>query len=134
MPLQCSSDSEKTAKRLQVSLVATSRSGSKVHHEHVAGLGSVPHSPIPADRIALWRKVEQRLATLANEIDDAQKTVVIAAIAARIPMVTTDELQAVQLERARDNERLWSELAAQGASELEMSHAQLAAALSRISG
>jgi hypothetical protein len=50
-----------TARRLQASLVATRRIDGRVRHEHVAGLGSVPGSPSPADRIAFSTKLHQRL-------------------------------------------------------------------------
>jgi hypothetical protein len=73
--------SARTARRLQVSVVETRWSGGKVRHEHVASLGSVPH---------------ERLARLANRIDAAAQAKILAAVHARVPMVTVDEQRALQ--------------------------------------
>jgi hypothetical protein len=62
-----------TTRRLRASLTETHRAGGKVRHEHVAGLGSVPLLPTAADRIAFWTKLHQRLDTLGNRIDAAQR-------------------------------------------------------------
>jgi hypothetical protein len=61
----------------------------------------VPLAPSPADRIAFWTKLHQRLDALSNRVDAAQRGDVLTAIHARIPMPTLDDQQAVQLERAQ---------------------------------
>ncbi len=94
-----------TARCLQVSLVETHRTGGRVRHSHVAGLGSIGVSPSPADRIAFWTKLHQRLAALANRIDGATHGVILAAVHARIPMPTPDDQRAVQIENARADAR-----------------------------
>jgi hypothetical protein len=98
-------------RRLQASLTETRRQGGKVRHEHVAGLGSVPIAPTVADRIAFWTKLHQRLDTLSNRVDAAQRGAILTAIHARVPMPTLDDHQAVQLERAQADARFWEMLA-----------------------
>lgn len=92
-----------TARRLQVSLSATSRSDGRVRHEHVAGLGSVPLSPSVADRAVFWTKLHQRLDTLGNRLDAAQRTAIMTAVYARIPMPTADDQQADLLVAVRSD-------------------------------
>jgi hypothetical protein len=82
-----------TARRLQASLVTTARAEGKVRHEHIGALGSVPRSPSPADRIAFWTKLHQRLDALSNRIDAAQRGAILTAVHSRIPMPTLDELR-----------------------------------------
>jgi hypothetical protein len=108
-----------TARRLQASLVATRRSGGRICHEHVAGLGSVPRLPAPADRIAFWTKLHQRLNALSNRVDATQRGAILTAIHARIPMPTLDEHQAMQLGRAQADARFWQTLAEMHADDLE---------------
>jgi hypothetical protein len=100
-----------TTRRLQASLVETHRSGSKVRHEHVAGLGSVPRPPSPSDRIVFWTKLRQRLDALSNRIDAAQREAICLAIVARIPPPTMDEFKADQLERAKVDAQSWDTIA-----------------------
>ena len=78
----------RTATRLQLSLVETSRVDGKVRHEHVASLGSVDLSLSVESRLAFWQRVHERLAKLSNRIDPAK---VLGDIYARVPMVTADE-------------------------------------------
>lgn len=94
-----------TARRLQVSLVETARLDRRVRHSHVASLGSVPREPSPADRIALWIQLHQRLGRLSNRIDAATQGAILTAIHARIPMATPDEQQAEQLAAAQEDAR-----------------------------
>jgi hypothetical protein len=96
--------------RLQMSLIATSRGTGRVRHEHVAALGAIVMPPAPADRLAFWQRLHERLAKLSNRVDDATQAKVLAAIHARVPMVTPDEQRAVQLENAESDERFWSSL------------------------
>ena len=110
---------ETARRRLQASLSETRREGGKVRHEYVASLGSAPLSPSPADRIAFWTKLHQRLDALGNRIDTARRGAILTAIHARIPMPTMDDHQAVQLELARDDARFWETLAEMGAGDVE---------------
>ena len=116
-----------TARRLQASLVATRRTDGRVRHEHVAGLGSVPGSPSPADGIAFWTKLHQRFDGLSNRIDTSQRGAILTTIHARIPMPTLDEQQAVRLDLAQKDARFWSSLAEAQADDVE-GHKQLLAA------
>ena len=90
-----------------------------VRHEHVASLGSVPRSPSPADRLAFWTKLHQRLNALSNRVDATQRGTILTAVHARIPMPTLDDQQAVQLERAREDARFWDLLSGSFADDLE---------------
>jgi hypothetical protein len=117
-----------TARRLQVSLTASRWNGGRVRHEHIAGLGSVPLSPSVADRIAFWTKLHQRLDALSNRVDAAQRGALLTAIHARIPMPTTDDHQAVQLEHARADARFWETFAEMQAERIEGNKGLLATA------
>ena len=108
-----------TARRLQASLSATRWDGGRVRHEHIAGLGSVSLSPSPADRIAFWTKLHQRLDALSNRIDAAQRGAILTAIHARIPMPTLDDQQSVQVERAQMDVQFWDTLAGMSAEQIE---------------
>jgi hypothetical protein len=121
-----------TARRLQVTLSATRWDAGKVRHEHVAALGSVPLSPSPADRIAFWTKLHQRLDALGNRVDFAQRGAILTAIHARIPMPTMDDHQAVQLERAQADARFWETLAEMHTDDIEGHKGLLAIAQRKI--
>jgi hypothetical protein len=99
-----------TTRRLQVSLVETRRQDGKIHHEHVAGLGSVTRPPSVVDRIAFWEHLHQRLSRLSNQIDGEAQAKIMGAVHTRIPMVIPDEVRALQLEKAEAVERQWSAL------------------------
>jgi hypothetical protein len=94
--------------RLQVSLIETRRVGGKVKHEHIAGLGTIDPALAVADRVAFWKGVHERLSRLSNRIDAAAQGKILGEVHARIPMVTVDELRAVQLENAEADQRFWS--------------------------
>jgi ubiquinone biosynthesis protein COQ9 len=80
--------------RLQLSLVETRRTADRVLHEHVASLGSIIVPPSPADRIAFWQKLHERLARLANRIDaETTQGEILGAVHARVPMVTIEEIR-----------------------------------------
>ena len=100
-----------SGRRLQASLVETRRLDGKVRHEHVASLGSTVIAPSVSDRIAFWQKLPDRLARLANRIDAETQDRIRGAVHDRIPMVTMEEIHALQLENAEANERFWSGLA-----------------------
>ena len=99
-----------TERRLQVSLVETRRIDGKVRHEHVASFGSVEVPPSVEDRITFWQRLHERLAKLSNRVDVTAQAKILGDIHARIPMVTLDEQQAVKLENAKAEERLWSNI------------------------
>jgi hypothetical protein len=102
-------------RRLHVSVVETRRQGSKVRHEHIASLGSIPLTMSAADRVAFWTKLHQRLDAPSNRIDAAKRGAILTAIHARIPMPTMDDQQEVQLDRAKADAKFWESLAdAQG--------------------
>jgi hypothetical protein len=108
-----------TARRLQASLIVTRRSEGKVHHQHVASLGSVPHAPLPEDRITFWTTLHQRLDALSNRLNAAQRDDILTAVHARIPMPAMDEHQAVQLERAKDEAAVWQRIADMAADDID---------------
>jgi hypothetical protein len=85
--------------RLQVSVVESRRVAGKVCVEHIASLGSVGEPATNAERVAFWGNLHRR-------IDDRAK--IIGAIHARIPMVTIDEIRALQRENAESDEKFWS--------------------------
>jgi len=62
------------------------------------------------DRLAFWQRLHARLAKLGNRIDAAAQGLLLAAIHARVPMVTPDEQRAVQLANAETDARFWSSL------------------------
>jgi hypothetical protein len=97
-------------RRLQVSLVETHRVDGCIQHSHVAGLGSISVPASPADRIAFWTRLHQRLAMLANRMNSEAQGAILAAVHTRIPMPTPDEQRAVQLENAKADVRFWESL------------------------
>jgi hypothetical protein len=90
-----------TRNRLQVSVVETRRVAGKVHHAHLAGLGSIALPLTVEDRLAFWRAVEDRLARLGNRISADDTAKVRGNLFARIPMPSIDEQRAVQLAKAK---------------------------------
>jgi hypothetical protein len=119
-----------TDRRLQVSLAAARWINGRPRQEHIATLGSVPHSSSAANRIAFWTKLHQRLDTLSNRVDAAQRGAILAAIHARIPMPTPDDQQALQVERAQADAEFWQSLASAQADDVE-GHKGLLAATQR---
>src|SRR4051794_34442535 len=93
-----------TTSRLQVSLVDTRRHDGKVHHEHVAGPGSVARPPSVADGIAFWERLHERVSQLSNGIDGEAQAKSMGGVHARIRMVIPAEVRALQLERAEEVE------------------------------
>jgi hypothetical protein len=92
-----------TPYRLQLSIVETRRANGKVRHEHVASLGSVPQPLTVAKRVTFWAGLHERLGRLSNRLDAAARAKLMDEVHARVPMVTADERQAMQLEAARTN-------------------------------
>ncbi len=98
-----------TARRLQVSLITTRRSAGKVRHEHIASLGSTAIASSPSDRIAFWTRLHERLERLADRLDAEAQRAILAAVQARIPLLSQDEHYA-ELARARAVARYWETL------------------------
>jgi hypothetical protein len=63
-----------------------------------------------ADRITFWARLHERLSKLSNRIDAADHGKLLGAIHARVPMVTTDEQRALQLENAKADADFWNRL------------------------
>jgi hypothetical protein len=99
-----------TPLRLQVSLRESRRIGGKPRCEHIASLGSIAEPMTTAGRVAFWARLHQRLAKLANRIGADEQGKILGAVHARIPMVTIDELRALQRENAEADARLWTGL------------------------
>jgi hypothetical protein len=85
----------KTPRRLQVSILETSRKAGKVASEHVASLGSVTLPMTVRGRQAFWAYLWDRLATLSNRVGAEDQARIRNAVHARIPMVLPDEAAAV---------------------------------------
>ena len=118
-------------RRLQASLITTHRIAGKVRHEHIAGLGSVDAGLAVADRVAFWQRLHERLAQLSNRLGATAQAKVLGEVHARIPMVTIEEIQTLQLENAEADERFW-----QGFAEMQTERAggndQLAATAQQV--
>jgi hypothetical protein len=102
--------------RLQASLA---ESGRKVQTEHVGTLGSVDAGVSLRERVAFWARLPQRLAALDNRISADEHPAIIAALHARIPMVTMEDLRAVQEESFKDEEQFWDAIHDLNASHVE---------------
>lgn len=120
-----------TPSRLQVSLRESRRIGGKPRCEHIASLGSIPEPITTADRVAFWARLHRRLVKLSNRIGAEKQEKILAAIHARIPMVTIDELRKLQLESSEAGEKFWAALQGMNAEQAE-GHKELAAKSARI--
>jgi hypothetical protein len=87
-----------TSAAMQVSIVETRRTGGKVRHEHVAGLGSIEMPPTVSGRVAFWRALHERLGRLGNRLDPETQARLLGSVHERIPMVTPDEQRILQRE------------------------------------
>jgi hypothetical protein len=105
--------------RLQASLIETRRVAGKVRHDHIASFGAVDVPPSIRERLAFWARLPERLARLANRIDDDAACKIYAAIHGRIPMVTPDEQRSLQEENAKADEQFWSSLRDMHAEKVE---------------
>ena len=97
--------------RMQASLIQNHWNDGRVRHEHITMLGVVDHPQTIPGRIAFWRRVHERLASLGNRVDAATQAKLLEAIHARIPMVTPDEQRALQLDNAKAEAGTWDALA-----------------------
>ena len=100
----------KATERLQVSLAETSRAAGKIQQEHVASLGAVADPPSVRDRFEFWRQLYERLTRLSNRLDTSTQAKILDEVHARVPMVTVEDIRALQLESAEADEKFWSGL------------------------
>ena len=100
-----------TKTRLQASLIQSRRVGGKVRQEHVAMLGTVDVPPSVAERFVFWQRLHKRMARLGNRTDAATQAKLFGDIHARIPMVTPDDLRALQLANAKADAQVWDAIA-----------------------
>jgi hypothetical protein len=115
-----------TRHRLQVSLIETRRIAGRVHHEHVASLGTIDVPLSVVARIAFWGPLHERLRRLGNRLGAETHGKILGAVHARIPMVTADEQVALQTENAERDARFWSHMGDTLAERIK-GHEQLAA-------
>jgi hypothetical protein len=115
---------------LQVSLIQTRREGGKVRHDHIAGLDANTVPASPADCIAFWQRLHDRLSALSNRIVDEQSKTLVT-VDERIPMPTPDELRDVQLLNAKADQRFWEGLRSVHTDTIE-GHKGVIAAAARI--
>jgi hypothetical protein len=118
--------------RLQASLVQGRRADGKVHAEHIGALGSVDAEVSVRSRVAFWAKIHDRLAALGNRIGADEHAKILGALHGRIPMVTPEDIRAVQDESFADDERFWDTMRDMNASHIEGHKALIAQAESRI--
>jgi hypothetical protein len=96
-----------TSRRLHISLVETRREPGKVRHEHIASLGSIRQPPEIGGRVEFWQRLFERLGRLGNRLDGTRQMAILAAVDARVPLPTQEELQALRLEQAKQHEATW---------------------------
>jgi hypothetical protein len=121
-----------TPHRLQVSLVETRRTAGRVRHEHVAALGSARVPLSRQNRLQFWEQLHPRLARLANRLDSEAQAKILASVHARVPMVTADERQALQIVAAKFDVTFW-EVMRDSNAEMSLGQQQLAVAAGRTS-
>jgi hypothetical protein len=80
-------------------LVESYRVDGKPRQRHVAYLGSV-HSDLDVhDRAWFWHRMNAKLDALSNRIPAAERPKIEAALAAKVPPVTAEEVTAFDLQR-----------------------------------
>ncbi len=79
----------------------------------------MPRPPSVADRIAFWAHLHERLGKLANRVNAEAQGKVLAAIHAKVPMVTADEQRTLQLENAKADVQFWDSMSGLHASAVE---------------
>ena len=112
----------------------TRRVAGKMDSEHIASLGSVDADVSVRERLAFWIEIEERLARLGNRVGPDDRDKIIAALGARIPFLTPDDLRAVQEENAKDDERIWGGIRDLNASGVEQHKILIASAEKKIAG
>src|ERR1700722_11965000 len=118
--------------RLQASLVQGRRADGKVHAEHIGALGSVGAEVSLRSRVAFWAKIHDRLAALGNRLGADEHAKILGALHGRIPMVTPEDIRAVQEESFADDERFWDTMRDLNASHIEGLKGHIALAESKI--
>ena len=118
--------------RLQASVVQSRRAAGKVHAEHIGALGSVDAEVSVRSRVAFWAKVHDRLAALGNRVGADEHPKILGALHSRIPMVTPDDIRAVQEESFKDDERFWGSMQDINASHIEGLKGHIALAEAKI--
>jgi hypothetical protein len=118
--------------RLQASLVESRRAAGKVQVEHIGALGSVDAGVSVRSRVAFWAKIHDRLAALGNRIGADEHAKILGALHGRIPMVTPEDIRAVQDESFADDERFWDSMRDLNASHIEGLKGHIALAFSKI--
>ena len=76
--------------------------------------------------------MHERLAALGNRVGADEHQKILEALHGRIPMVTVDEIRAVQDESFKDDERFWDTLHGLNASHIEGLKGHIALAESKI--
>lgn len=98
----------RTPMRLAASLVETRRVDGAPRPEHIASLGSISVDPMTvAGRVAYWHELHKRLDKLGNRVGD-EKFMILGAIHAQIPMVTLEEIPALQRGNFKKDDEFWS--------------------------
>lgn len=118
--------------RLQASVVQSRRAAGKVHAEHIGALGSIDAEISLRSRVAFWAKIHDRLAALGNRIGANEHAKILGALHGRIPMVTPEDIRAVQEESFADDERFWDLMRDMNASHIEGLKGHIALAKSKI--
>src|SRR5271157_3827620 len=100
----------RTPKRLAAALIESRRVDGTVRPEHIASLGSIAVDPMTvAGRVVFWGELHKRLDKLGNRITD-ERLKILDAIHAKIPIVTVEEIPALQRKNAEAEEKLWSNI------------------------
>jgi hypothetical protein len=73
-----------------------------------APIDSVGEPAINAERVAFWGNLHRRLDALSNRIGEDDRAKIIDSIHTRIPMVTVDEIRALQRENSESDEKFWA--------------------------
>jgi hypothetical protein len=93
--------------RIRVSLVASVRRGDRVQQEYLWSLGTLSPEPTLAERHKFWTRVAEVLAPYAP----AQRAPVVAALAARVPLPTPEQIATARARRAAEQARITGEIA-----------------------
>jgi hypothetical protein len=99
-----------TKRRLQASLVETTRINGCVRHEHIASFGSVGIPATAEQRMTFWLRLLERMDRLSNRVDDVMRNKIFDDINARIPMVFLEERNSLKLANAEKDEHFWTKL------------------------
>jgi hypothetical protein len=130
LPLRCTSDS---ADRATVFRRVSSRADGRPERCTPSILArSGPSKVSLRSRVAFWAKIHDRLAALGNRIGADEHAKILGALHGRIPMVTPENIRAVQEESFADDERFWDTMRDMNASHIEGLKGHIALAESKI--